>query len=106
MVGFLETLTDNARIEKIDDVVVRVKQREAGIESLELESEDRYEPTLFVDCSGFRSELLGRSLSERFVDFSNTLLCDRAVAGGWPRTHETYKPYTTQNNARGRVLAN
>lgn len=100
LVGFLETLTDNARIEKIDDVVVRVKQREAGIESLELESGRSVRADLFVDCSGFRSELLGRSLSERFVDFSNTLLCDRAVAGGWPRTHEIYKPYTTAETMR------
>ena len=91
LVGFLETLTDNARIEKLMTWLCasnNVKQDE----SLELESGRSVRADLFVDCSGFRSELLGRSLSERFVP--------TAVAGGWLRTHETYKPYTTAETMR------
>ena len=40
---------------------------------------------LFVDCSGFASVLLGKSLAEPFVSYAATLVCDRAVVGGWDR---------------------
>jgi tryptophan halogenase len=50
---------------------------------------------LFVDCSGFRRELLGGALAEPFVSFRETLFCDRAVVGGWDRTTEPILPYTT-----------
>jgi tryptophan halogenase len=50
---------------------------------------------LYVDCSGFRSELLGRALGEPLVSFKSSLFCDRAVVGGWDRTDEPIKPYTT-----------
>src|SRR5678815_2835594 len=41
------------------------------------------------------SALLGESLAERFVSYDRTLFCDRAVVGGWTRTSEPIKPYTT-----------
>ena len=49
---------------------------------------------LFVDASGFRSELLGRTMGEPFLSYGSSLFCDRAVIGGWPRTDETIKPFT------------
>ncbi|MGI9516959.1 MAG: tryptophan 7-halogenase, partial [Pirellulaceae bacterium] len=50
---------------------------------------------LFVDCSGFAAELIGKRLDEEFIEFSSALFCDRAVVGGWQRTHEIYHPFTT-----------
>jgi tryptophan halogenase len=38
---------------------------------------------------------LGKTLKEPFVPFKSSLFCDRAVAGGWERTDEVIKPYTT-----------
>ena len=53
------------------------------------------EADFFVDCSGFRSELLGKVLEEPFESFGGTLFCDRAVVGGWERSDEPILPYTT-----------
>jgi tryptophan halogenase len=64
-----------------------------GIAALHLESGERVTADLFVDASGFRSELLGRALTEPYQSFGRSLFCDRAVIGGWPRTSEPIKPY-------------
>src|SRR4029077_4005543 len=65
-----------------------------GITALHLESGERVTADLFVDASGFRSELLGRTLEVPYLSFEQYLFCDRAVIGGWPRTDEPIKPYT------------
>ena len=65
-----------------------------GVGALVLESGERIAADLFVDASGFRSELLGTALGERFESFDDALFCDRAVAGGWERTTEPVLPYT------------
>jgi tryptophan halogenase len=71
-----------------------VERGPAGIAALELESGEKVSADLFVDASGFRSELLGTTLGERFESFDDALFCDRAVAGGWERTTEPVLPYT------------
>ena len=94
-VAYLESLTDQLGIEKIDALVERVDQNAEGIQSLILDNGQEIFGDLFVDCSGFRSELLGKALNVELVDFSNSLFCDRAVVGGWEREQEAYHPYTT-----------
>ncbi len=50
----------------------------------------------WIDCSGFSSFLLGKTLHVPFVSFKRSLFCDRAVVGGWERgPDEVIKPYTT-----------
>ena len=66
-----------------------------GVAALVLESGERVTADLFVDASGFRSELLGTALGEPFVSFDDALFCDRAIAGGWEREGEPVLPYTT-----------
>ncbi|MDB6071899.1 MAG: rebH 2, partial [Verrucomicrobiales bacterium] len=58
------------------------------------ESGQRVTADLFVDASGFRSELLGRAMGEEYLSFEKSLFCDRAVIAGWPRTNEPILPYT------------
>ncbi len=94
-VEHLESLADTASLTKIDDIVQDVERDEHGVKSLVLSSGQRVEGDLFIDCSGFRSELLGRTLGAERVDFSDALLCDKAVVGGWARTDESYHPFTT-----------
>ncbi len=65
-----------------------------GIAALLLEDGRRLAADFFVDCSGFRSELLGRALEEPFASYDRALFCDRAVVGGWERTTEPILPYT------------
>jgi tryptophan halogenase len=38
---------------------------------------------------------LGKALGEPFYSYQDSLFCDRAVVGGWTRTGEPIKPYTT-----------
>jgi tryptophan 7-halogenase len=95
---FAETLEHYAKvrgIELTEGKLAQVERGPEGVAALRLESGERVTADLFVDASGFRSELLGKALEEPFVSFDDTLFCDRAVAGGWERTHEPVLPYTT-----------
>jgi tryptophan halogenase len=69
-----------------------VVRHEGRIRTVELDPENglvravlladgqRIEGDLFVDCSGFRSLLLGEALGVQFVSWQHWLPCDRAVA--------------------------
>jgi tryptophan halogenase len=74
---------------------VQVEKGGDGIAALVTETGERITADLYVDASGFRSELLGRALGETFRDYQDALFCDRAVIGGWPRTNEPILPCTT-----------
>ncbi|AGM07919.1 tryptophan halogenase family protein [Amycolatopsis keratiniphila] len=52
---------------------------------------------LFVDCSGFRGLLINKALDEPFLDMSDQLLCDSAVATAIPHDDEArgVEPYTS-----------
>jgi tryptophan halogenase len=74
---------------------VDVPQNDAGVAGLVLASGVTLTADLYVDCSGFRSVLLGQTLREPFVSFKRSLFNDRAVIGPWVRTDEPIQPYTT-----------
>jgi tryptophan halogenase len=94
-VAFLEHYAQRQGVEVLDDTVVDVPQNEAGVGGLVLASGTTLTADLYVDCSGFRSLLLGKTLGEPFVSFKSSLFCDRAVIGPWQRTDEPIQPYTT-----------
>ena len=52
---------------------------------------------LFIDCSGFRSLLINGAMQEPFIDMSDYLLCDSAVASAVPNDDERLgiEPYTS-----------
>ncbi|TDV43069.1 tryptophan halogenase family protein [Actinophytocola oryzae] len=55
------------------------------------------EGDLFVDCSGFRGLLINQAMREPFLDMSDHLLNDRAVATAVPHDDEAHgvEPYTS-----------
>ena len=93
LVAWLEKVSRSLGV-VVRDVTVRAEPGPDGIAALIAEDGERITADLYVDASGFRSELLGRTLAEPFIGYDDTLFCDRAVIGGWTRTTEPIKPYT------------
>lgn len=94
-VSMLETICRESGVEIIDGKVSGAERGPQGIAAVCLEDGRKLTADFFVDSSGFRSELLGKTLEEPFQSFNKTLFCDRAVVGGWERTDELILPYTT-----------
>ena len=95
-VAHLEAVAIRLGTQVVDDTVVGVDLDDGGVRQLRLASGRVETASLFVDCSGFPSELLGKALGEPFVSYKRTLFCDRAVVGGWTRgTDEPIQPFTT-----------
>ena len=94
LVQWLETRCREAGVE-ITDATVTAEKGGAGIAGLVTEEGERLTADLYVDASGFRSELLAKALEEPYLSYSDALFCDRAVIGGWERKDEQILPYTT-----------
>ena len=91
---YLRGLAEGRGVIRTEGKVQRVAQDpETGdISSLELESGETISGDLFIDCSGFRSLLLGETLGAGWEDWSKWLVCDRALAV--PSERDELSPYT------------
>ena len=63
------------------------------VDALVMESGERVAGDFFIDCSGFRSLLLGNALGIEWEDWSKWLPCDRAWAVPTERARD-FTPYT------------
>ncbi len=83
-------------VARTEGKVVEVRQDpETGdVTALVLEDGREISGDLFVDCSGFRSLLLGQTLGEAWEDWSPWLPCDRAAAMPCVHVTEEIEPYT------------
>lgn len=78
---FLKRWATARGVRHIVDTFQQASLNEQGyISSLHLESGKVVSADLYVDCSGFRSLLINGVLGEPFIDMSDHLLCDRAIA--------------------------
>lgn len=94
-VQFLEKYAAEIGVRIVDDKILEVRQNEAGVSGLLLESGEVADGDLYIDCSGFASLLLGKALGEPIESYQSSLFCDKAVIGGWAREDELLLPYTT-----------
>ncbi|WP_268992446.1 tryptophan halogenase family protein [Sphingomonas sp. Leaf21] len=93
---YLRGLAEEAGAVRTEGMVVDVERDgDTGlIRAVTLADGERVEGDLFIDCSGFRSLLLGQALEEPFEDWSKWLPTDRAVAMPC-RTETAVTPYTS-----------
>jgi tryptophan 7-halogenase len=93
-VNWLENRCREIGVE-VTDATVQPELGGEGLAALVADTGERFTGDLFVDASGFRSELLGGALKEPFTSYADTLFSDRAVVGGWNRAPgEAILPYT------------
>ncbi|MFP6613560.1 MAG: tryptophan halogenase family protein [Pirellulales bacterium] len=94
-IDYLRLKSKQQGAELIEGSVVDVDRDESGdVTALKLSDGRVVEGDLFIDCSGFRSVLLDKTMGERYVNYGDTLFCDRAVIGSWVRDDEIL-PFTT-----------
>jgi len=80
------------RVEGLIEGVERAGES-GDITALALSGERRVAGSLFIDCTGFRSLMLGKTLGVPYLDWSQWLPCDSAltVACEWS---DAFRPYT------------
>ena len=80
--AYLRRLAEAQGVVRVEGRITEVLQHpESGfVTAVRLENGDTVDGELFIDCSGFRSLLLGQTLGVSFNDWSKWLPCDRAVA--------------------------
>ena len=93
--AFLRRFAEARGVTRVEGKIEGVERddQSGDIAALALDGERRIEGDLFIDCTGFRSLLLGDALGVKFDDWSNYLLSNRAFAVPCARS-EPFRPYT------------
>lgn len=79
-----------------DEMVEVEKDGRGFITALRTKKGARLEADLFVDCSGFRGLLINQAMGEPFIDMSDHLLCDSAIASAVDYDDDdSVEPYTS-----------
>jgi tryptophan halogenase len=82
-------------VTRTEGMIVDVERNgESGdVAALLLSGERRIPGTLFIDCTGFRSILLGKTLGVPYLDWSQWLPCNSALAAPC-ESSDAFRPYT------------
>jgi tryptophan 7-halogenase len=93
--GMLREYAEGLGVQRVEGRIetVALDANTGDITALRLEGNRLVAGTIFIDCTGFRSLLLGGALEVPFIDWSHYLPCDTALAvpsesGG------KFRPYT------------
>ncbi len=95
---YLRDVAKGWGVNHITDELENVELNDTGgIAALLTKQGRRLEGELFIDCSGFRGLLINKALREPFIDMSDHLFCDSAVASAVPNDDEKFgvDPYTS-----------
>jgi tryptophan halogenase len=98
--GMLRQVAEAAGVKRVEGRInqVHLDTVSGDIESIGLESGSVVAGDFFIDCSGFRSLLLGEALGVGFQEWTKWLPCDRAFAVQ-STAGERFRPFT-QSMAR------
>ena len=79
---FLRRRAEAQGVKRIEGKIIAVHRGgdRGFVESVQLENGTHISADLFLDCTGFRSLLIGEALDVGFEDWSHWLPCDRALA--------------------------
>ena len=107
LIRFLEKHAQRQGIELIDDRVDDVSLSGQSVSALQLAERGSLAADFFVDCSGFRSLLIGNALRQPWHSYEASLYCDRAVVSRWPAygSNANQALHDSRNNGRRLVLA-
>ena len=94
--GHLRKIAESRGVTRHEGRIVDVERDgESGfVSAVNLEDGRKLEADFFIDCSGFRSLLLGGALEEPFDDWSKYIPSDRALAVPSKRPDGEIRPYT------------
>jgi tryptophan halogenase len=92
---YLRTFSEALGVKRVEGKIIDVAMREGDghVTALTLASGQHIEGELFIDCSGFSALLTEGALKTGFEDWSQWLLCNRAIAVPCAPT-EDITPYT------------
>ncbi len=101
MVGrYLHAYAQRLGVQHLERTVTGATQRADGaLEELRFSDGSSLSADLYIDCSGFRGQLIEQVLRTGYLDWTSMLPCDRAVA--FPAASRSTRPPYTQSLARG-----
>ena len=93
--GLLRRYSEARGVKRVEGLVsdVELDGENGAIAAIRLDNGQRIAGDFFIDCSGFRSLLLGGALGSKFIDWTHWLPCDRAIAVPCA-TRGDFTPYT------------
>lgn len=91
---YLRDFAETRGVKRTEGIVTDVVSRPDGfVEKVIMKNGSEVSGDLFIDCSGFRALLIGKTLDEEYLDWSDVLMCDRAVVAQTENVKDPH-PYT------------
>ena len=99
---FLREYSENLGVERVEGKIVDVHlTTESGfIESVQLENGNLIDGDLFIDCTGFASLLLGKTLGIEYEDWTHFLPADSAIALQTTSGNKPLVPFTRSTSTK------